>query len=172
MSMPMICQYQIDPELYLLKSTVPGDSAPLPPPVIHHVLVVDTSGSMTGELGDVVSDLKQNLPTLLNDRDTLTLVWFSGRGQWGVAFEGVQVSKVSDFRPVYQTLDKELRPRGLTGFLEPLEEIAQIKKRLAIQTGSDVVSLIFMSDGCENQWPTEQVYAAAARLEVAAALVV
>lgn len=172
MSMPMICQYQIDPELYLLKSTVPGDSAPLPPPVIHHVLVADTSGSMGGELEDVVADLKKNLPTLLNDQDTLTLVWFSGRGQWGIAFEGVQVSKVSDFRPIYQTLDRELRPRGLTGFLEPLDEIAQIKKRLAIQTGSDVVSLIFMSDGMENQWPTEQVYAAAARLEVAAALVV
>ena len=172
MSMPMIRQFQIDTGLYLMRFTVPGDIAPLPPPVIHHVLVVDTSGSMGGELEDVVADLKKNLPTLLNDQDTLTLVWFSGRGQWGIAFEGVQVAKVSDFRPVYQALDKELRPRGLTGFLEPLEEIVQIRKRLAIQTGSDVLSLIFMSDGMENQWPTEQVYAAAARLEVAAALVV
>jgi len=114
---------------------------------MHRIVVVDCSGSMYGELPKLRNHLKNKLPTLVEPEDTLTLIWFSSRGDCGTIFENLQISTAKDLQSVNTAIDRFLVARGLTGFKDPLEKVVQ----LAIDSTDRPVSMTFMSDGGENQ---------------------
>jgi len=60
-------------------STVEAVPAP-----VDHVIVIDVSGSMYSDLPTLRNQLKNKLASLVRDRDTVTIIWFSGRGSYGV----------------------------------------------------------------------------------------
>lgn len=120
---------------------------------VHHLHVVDVSGSMMSDL----PKLRQDLCSILRstgEGDRVSIVWFSGRGECGVLFEDEALGNVADYDRMKKAIDRWLRPVGLTGFKEPLSEVTRIAKASTLPC-----SLIFMSDGCDNQWPRSELTA-------------
>ena len=77
--------HEIEKGLYLIEQTIsPGDpnhKKAVDTPT-NHIAVIDCSGSMTGDLPRIREQLKKKLPKLLKEGDTLSMVWFSGRGEF------------------------------------------------------------------------------------------
>jgi hypothetical protein len=112
---------------------------------------------MSYELPKIRDQLKKKLPKLLGPKDTISIIWFSGRGQCGVLLEAEPVATLTDLTIVNQAIDRWLNPIGMTGFKEPLQEVAKVIARVKVQRPGTVFSLFFMSDGQDNQWPREEI---------------
>ncbi len=151
---PLMTSYQVNDKLYLVQHAI--SKAGPPPKVVevstNWIAVLDCSGSMYGELPKIREQLKKRLPKLLKEKDTISLVWFSGRGECGTLLEAEPVSTLADLKEVNAAIDRWIKPIGLTGFKEPLEEVSKLIDRVAKKTKGSVFSLFFMSDGCDNQW--------------------
>jgi hypothetical protein len=122
-------------------------------PSTNYILVLDCSGSMSYELPKIREQLKKKLPKLLGPKDTISIIWFSGRGQCGVLLEAEPVATLTDLTQVNQAIDRWLNPLGMTGFKEPLQEVLTLIAKIKTKLPGTVFSLFFMSDGCDNQWP-------------------
>lgn len=160
--------------LHLATISIVADTTPALPPSVHRVFFGDCSGSMSGDLGALRQHLKNNLSTTVAVGDTVTIGWFSGRGQFGIVAEGVRIRDVRDLSALHSAIDRYLRPVGLTGFKEPLEEVERVVSRLRAGDPSYAFSLCFMSDGHDNQWSRGEILAVCERLgpDLAAAAVV
>lgn len=123
----------------------------------NHIAVIDCSGSMSWELPKIREQLKKKLPKLLGPKDTISIIWFSGRGQCGVLLEAEPVATLTDLTLVNQAIDRWLNPIGMTGFKEPLQEVANLISKIKGKLPGTVFSLFFMSDGCDNQWPRQDI---------------
>lgn len=124
---------------------------PAPQPT-NHIVVIDCSGSMYGDLPLIRTQLKDKLPRLIAEGDTLSLIWFSGRGEYGTLVKGEPVTTLKDLSDLNKAIDRWLKPVGLTGFKEPLEEVKKVASGL-----KGICSLFFMSDGYDNQWQQAQI---------------
>jgi hypothetical protein len=142
-----------------LKSTTVSTAQPAKPVdvAINHLVVLDCSGSMSYELPKIREQLKKKLPKLLGVKDTISILWFSGRGQCGVLLEAEPVATLTDLTTVNQAIDRWLCPIGMTGFKEPLQEVAKVIERIKIQRPGTVFSLFFLSDGQDNCWPRQDI---------------
>lgn len=149
----MTTSLKISDHLYLVTQPV-SKSAPKKKVEVatNHIAVVDCSGSMYGEIPKIREQLKKKLPKLIGENDTLSLIWFSGRGEFGVILEAEPVSTLKDLSDANKAIDRWLKCVGLTGFKEPLEETARLVERIKKKRPDSVFSLFFMSDGCDNQW--------------------
>lgn len=120
------------------------------------VFWLDVSGSMSGSLPKIRQHLKNNLPNLVKPNDTITLGWFSSKGEFGILQEGIQVKNITDLTPLNTAIDRYLRPVGLTGFLEPLKETVSLSERLRKQNPG-AVTMVFTTDGWDNQWDRTKI---------------
>jgi hypothetical protein len=158
--MPTSHSYQVSKDLYLVRHTL-DQASNAPPKAVeiptNHFAVIDCSGSMSYDLPKIREQLKRKLPKLLKETDTMTIIWFSGRGQFGTLLEAEPVATLKDLKAVEAAIDRWLRPQGLTGFKEPLEEAAKVVERVNKKSAGSVSSLFFMSDGCDNQWARADV---------------
>ena len=123
----------------------------------NHIAVIDCSGSMSWELPKIREQLKKKLPKLLGPKDTISIIWFSGRGQCGVLLKAEPVATLTDLSLVNQAIDRWLNPIGMTGFKEPLLEVAKLITEIKGKIPGSIFSLFFMSDGCDNQWPRQDI---------------
>ena len=145
--------YEIEKGLHLIRQTVTKAALRLSVETpTNHIAVIDCSGSMSSDLPRLRDQLKKKLPKLLKDGDTLSMIWFSGRGDFGVLIEAEPVATLTDLADVNKAVDRWLKPVGLTGFKEPLIEVEQLVGRVA-KKNKNPFALFFMSDGCDNQWP-------------------
>lgn len=119
----------------------------------NHIIVVDCSGSMYSELPKIRTHLKNKIPTMVKYGDTLSIIWFSGRNQFGVLFEGAEVHGLLDLTNINSTIDRYLTTVGMTGFKQPLEEVLAVIKRLRTHQHS----MIFCSDGYDNEWNKKDI---------------
>lgn len=120
---------------------------PLP---TNFIFIIDVSGSMSRDLDFIRKQLKNKLPSLIKDGDTVTIIWFSGRSEAGILIEEVEIKSLKNLQDVNNAIDRFLKPVGLTAFHKPLvlakEAIGRIKK-----TRKDgIFSLIFLTDGYNN----------------------
>ena len=150
--------YKIADNLYLVQQEVPRSG---PPPkkvdvATNHIAVIDCSGSMYGDLPQIREQLKNRLPKLLKENDTISIVWFSGRGQFGTLIEAEPVATLADLQEVNKAIDRWIKSIGLTGFKEPLEEVGKLTERIA-KKNKNPFGLFFMSDGCDNQWSRAEI---------------
>lgn len=159
-----ISSHAVASNLYLVKQTLHRDE-PQTKVVVevptNHFAIIDCSGSMSYDLPKIREQLKKRLPKLLKAADTITLIWFSGRNQFGTLLEAEPVATLTDLKEVEQAIDRWLKPQGLTGFKEPLEEAARVVARVAKSRPGSTSALIFMSDGCDNQWSRAEILKAA-----------
>jgi hypothetical protein len=149
----MQTSFKVSDSLYLvrqeLSKTAPAKPAEIP---TNHIAVIDCSGSISYELPRIREQLKKRLPKLLKEKDTISIVWFSGKGQFGTLLEAEPVATLADLKDVNSAIDRWLKPVCLTGFKEPLEEAGKLVERVAKKLPGTGFSLFFMSDGCDNQW--------------------
>lgn len=145
--------FEIASNLHLVRQSI-ATTAPAKPveQPTNHILVVDVSGSMTYDLPKIREQCKAKLPKLLKEEDTVSIIWFSGRGEFGVLLEAEPVASLKDLSDVQKAIDRWLKPVGLTGFKEPLEEAGKLVERVSKKRQGSVFSLFFLSDGCDNQW--------------------
>lgn len=158
--MPSTHSYSISKDLYLVKNVLEQQSAE-PPKVIeiptNHFVIIDCSGSMSYDLPKIREQLKRKLPKLLKEKDTISIIWFSGRGQFGALLKGEPVATLTDLQEVERAIDRWLKPVGLTGFKEPIETAGDVVAEVSKRTPGSVASLFFMSDGCDNIWPRPEI---------------
>ena len=124
------------------------------PTPTNHVFVCDVSGSMYNELPKIRKHLKANLASLVKQDDTVSILYFSSKGDYGTVFRGEKVSNVSDLSNICAAIDRYLKPTGCTGFVEPLNLAAEIATDLQSENGN-LNSLIFLTDGYDNCWRTD-----------------
>ena len=143
---------------------LPVVAKPVPAPV-HHIFSVDVSGSMYSDLPELRLHLKNKLATLVGANDTVSIVWFSGRGQCGTLVEAMKVNGVADLSSLHAAIDRFLQPTGLTGFTEPLQEMENIIGRLKKKAAGHLINGLFMSDGYDNCGTERGILDVCVRLE-------
>jgi len=152
--------FPIASNLFLTNVAIGNGTAPVKvaaPPPTNHLVCVDCSGSMYGELPKVREQLKKKLPKIMRPDDTISVVWFSGKGQFGTLLEAEPVATLTDLATVNAAIDRWLKPVCLTGFKEPLEEAGRLIERISKKSPGSAFALLFMSDGCDNQWNRQDI---------------
>ena len=144
--------YKIAENLFLIEEKISTEKIEIVEVPVNHIVVLDCSGSMSCELPKIREQLKNKLPKILGQDDTISIIWFSGRDEFGTLIEGEKVSSLTDLKTLNKTIDRWLQPLGLTGFKQPLEEVGVLISKL-----QGVCSLFFMSDGCDNQWRKNEI---------------
>lgn len=156
--------YPIDKSLFLISQTVTTKRETFVEVPTNHLVVVDCSGSMSSDLPKIREQLKKKLPKLLKDGDTFSMIWFSGRGDFGTLIECEPVATLGDLNDINKAIDRWLRPVGLTGFKEPLVEAKKLIEKIS-KKNKNTFSLFFMSDGCDNQWDRSEIIKAVEALD-------
>lgn len=116
----------------------------------NHIFVVDVSGSMSRALQHIRTQLKNKLSTLMNPGDTITIIWFSGNNQAGILKEEVEVKSLKTLTDLHEAIDRWLKPVYLTAFLKPLQLAKEVVDRVKKNRPNSVFSLIFLTDGYNN----------------------
>lgn len=129
------------------------------------IFVVDVSGSMYGEIDLIRKQLKNKLPNLVKENDTVSIIWFSGREDSGILKEEVEVKSLKNLQDLNNAIDKFLRPLGATAFQKPLDLAHDVIKRVKKNRPDSVFSLIFLTDGYNNDCPWDSVIRSLKKLE-------
>jgi hypothetical protein len=102
---------------------------------------------MWDSLTKLRQDIKNNLALKLNSSDTLTIMWFSGKGQYGEVLFNYNVETIKDINEVNNALERWLQPVGATCFEEVLASLATRIDDLP----EDENKVFFLTDGYDNQ---------------------
>lgn len=131
----------------------------------HHIFVIDCSGSMYGELSRIRKDLYNKISTTLKAKDSVTIIWFSGKNEFGVVIEDWAVDSPMDLKKVQTAIEKYLSPQGLTAFKQPIEEVKRVIDKVSKDKKGYLHSMFFLTDGCDNCWPTKEILGAVSSLK-------
>lgn len=150
------------PNFTIVKHTFDkNESKRAEPSPINHIAVIDVSGSMSSDLPKIRSSLKNKILNLVKEKDSLSIVWFSGKGQFGTLLEAFTINTLQDLKAVHAAIDVSLRPVGLTGFVEPLQEVVSLVGRISTKRPNTDFAMFFMTDGQDNCWEHSKILQAA-----------
>lgn len=156
---------KIDENYYLTTQKVNSNVTVEVTKKTNHVFVVDVSGSMSGDLPKIRTQLKNKLSNLMKEGDTISIVWFSGRNDAGILKEEVEVKSLKTLSDLNDAIDKWLRPVGMTAFQKPLELVKDLIGRIQKNRPDSVFSMIFLTDGCNNDCSWSEVIKTLKNLE-------
>jgi hypothetical protein len=108
---------------------------------LHHIHVLDRSGSMSWDLPKLIENVKGTLD-LMSDNDLISVIWFSGEGQCKTVLKGKSKRDKEDIVKILDTLKNTV---GLTCFSEPLKEINEVIEDLKVLCEN--FSVTFFTDG-------------------------
>lgn len=131
----------------------------------HHIFIIDCSGSMYSALGEIRRDMCNKLSTLLKPGDSVTLMWFSSRREYGVILEDYRINGSVNIEKARQLINQHLVSRGLTAFVDPLVEAKQLIDRVNTNNKDMLHSLFFLTDGCDNQYSRADILKAVTSLK-------
>lgn len=123
----------------------------------NHIFIVDVSYSMSYDLQLIRKQLKNKLSNIMNEGDTISIIWFAGNDQSGILKEEVEVKSLKTLTDLNNAIDKWLHPQGLTAFLKPLELTKELIERVKKNRPDSVFSMIFLTDGYNNDCPWKDV---------------
>jgi hypothetical protein len=135
----------------LIPIVIPSNQQHDPESPVHRIFAIDCSGSMGGSLKDIRTQLKNKIPTSIRPQDFMTLIWFSGRSEFGTIFEHISILDLNDLNKINTAIDRYLNTVGSTGFVQPI----RLAKELALKY-SQKPQVFFLSDGGENSWPRQE----------------
>ena len=156
---------KIDENYYLATQEINSDVTVEVTKKTNHVFVVDVSGSMYYDLPLIRTQLKNKLSNIMKDGDTISIVWFSGRHDAGILKEEVEVKSLKTLSDLNDAIDKWLRPVGLTAFLKPLQLVEELIGRIKTNRPDTAFSMIFLTDGYNNDCPWNEVISTLKGLE-------
>ena len=129
------------------------------------IFVIDVSGSMYYDLEMIRKQLKNKLPNLTKVGDTVTFIWFSGHDQAGILKEEVEIQALTDLQTLNEAIDRYLKAICLTAFHKPLVLAKEAIQRMKKNRPDSVFSLIFLTDGYNNDCRWSDVMASLKELE-------
>ena len=129
------------------------------------IFVIDVSGSMYYDLQLIRKQLKNKLPNLTKVGDTITLIWFSGHDQAGILKEEVEIKALTDLQALNEAIDRYLSAICLTAFHKPLVLAKEAIERIKVNRPDSVFSLIFLTDGWNNDCSWSNVMSSLKELE-------
>jgi len=141
---------KIDENYFLVSKEVNANDVVEIDKSINHIVVVDCSGSMYGELPKIRTQLKNKLPSLMRDGDTISIIWFSGTNDAGILKEEVEVKSLKTLDSLNQAIDRWLVADCLTAFLKPLQLTKELIGRVKTNRPDSLFSLLFLTDGYNN----------------------
>lgn len=104
-------------------------------PACHHIHVLDRSGSMSGQIRNLIEQVKKTL-TCLGPDDLISIVWFASPGQYRTLVKGAKNT------PELLTLLDSLKSTlGCTCFSDPIKEVKTIVEELSSLNPNIVVTL-------------------------------
>ncbi len=156
---------KIDDNYFLTTQEINGDVTVEVAKKTNHIFVVDVSYSMYYDLPKIKTQLKNKLSNIMRDGDTISIVWFSGSRDCGVLKEEVEVKSLKTLSDLNDAIDRWLRPVGCTAFGQPLELVHEIIGRISANRLDTVFSMIFLTDGYNNDCSWTQVMDALKVLE-------
>lgn len=118
---------------------------------VNHIIWIDCSGSMSDQLPLISKHLKNKLPILVKDIDTITLGWFSGKNEFGILQQEIEIKNLTDLTPLNQAIDRFLKPINLTSFKQPFEETLKVIDEILNNRKGSAISFFFLTDGNDNQ---------------------
>ena len=148
---------KIDENYYLVSKQVNSEETVDVSKSTNHIFVVDVSYSMYQDLPLIKTQLKNKLSNLMREGDTISIVWFSGSRDCGILKEEVEVKSLKTLTDLHDAIDRWLRPVGCTAFAPPLEVVHDVIGRIAKNRPDSVFSMIFLTDGYNNDCPWNQV---------------
>lgn len=137
--------FKIKPSLFLVEQEV-DNTKTLAKAIdqTNQIWLFDRSGSMSGDLRKLITDMKQRARTLV-EGDSLSLGWFSGEGDYRFILKGYKISAKEDYKQIDDILDKNNTTIGTTCFSEILDESS---KTIDDLSGFGSFALVLFSDGC------------------------
>jgi hypothetical protein len=150
---------KLNSKLYLAELTLPVDKKEVVHSSIDHVFCCDISGSMYGSLSRMRSQLKNRIPEIVNENDTVTIIVFSGRTQCTTLKEFVKINDAQSLMELNAAIDKYMQPLGMTCFLDPVVYTNELVTR-----AKGDLNWIFLSDGYNNDAPWDKVVAELTKL--------
>lgn len=88
---------------------------------IHHIHVLDRSGSMSGEISRLIDNVKQTI-TEMAENDKVTIIWFSGNTQCKVLVKNASKNESE----LFTLLDSIKSTVGATCFSTPMKEVNEV----------------------------------------------
>ncbi len=166
----MIKNLKIDENFYLIENTInntnENDIKPTPKLIpVNFIVNIDVSGSMSWDLSKIRLQLKNKLPNLVKEGDTITLIWFSGNNQAGILKEEVEIKSVTNLQDLNNAIDRFLQPVGLTAFAKPLQLTKEAIERIRKNRPTSIFSLLFLTDGGNNDCSWSEVVKSLKSLE-------
>lgn len=163
----MINNLKIKDDLFLISQKIQKDSINTKTTTVktHHLFIIDCSGSMYDDLPKIKRDLYNKISTDLKQEDSLTIIWFSGRGECGVIVEDYHLKSVISLGKVKELIEKYLTPIGLTSFKDPFENALESIKRVLKNNPDMIHSLFFITDGHDNQYSTKEILSAVSAIK-------
>jgi len=110
---------------------------------IHHIQILDRSGSMYGDIDSLIEDCKKTI-NQMKSGDYYTVMWFSSPGQFRTILKGVKVSD-SQNENSFKVLDSIKSVLGCTCFSESVEETERIIDELTALCSN--FSITLFTDG-------------------------
>jgi hypothetical protein len=145
---------KLNSKLYLTELTLPaGSSDTKIRKSINHVFCCDVSGSMYSSLNKMRTQLKNRIPEIVSEDDTVTIIVFSGRNECTTLKEFVKVNNAQSLMELNKAIDKYMHTIGMTCFLDPVEYTNELISRKP----SEEFNWIFLSDGGNNDAPWSSV---------------
>lgn len=138
------------------------DSEPEVTLPLHFVQTYDRSGSMYGDIKDLVKNIKETLK-LMDEGDFLTVLWYSGRKQNGVVIEGHRVTKTEgELEYLESLLKKHNTTLGCTMYSEVIDLANSMITKYSNLSGNAAIS--FFTDGGVNEESKKSVFESVERI--------
>jgi hypothetical protein len=154
---------KIATNLYLNSVSCQSPSYEVPVKGTHHALMIDVSGSMMGSLPLIRQQVKDKIFTMMKPKDTLSLGFFSGKGQASFFLKNQSIPTLAEKGQVDALIDRWMVPVGLTGFVDPMRLVLE----LAEEYEDRPINLVVLTDGMENSNPIKDVMTVTASAGVA-----
>ena len=106
----------------------------------HHIQIIDRSGSMYSYIDELIDNIQETI-SILNPDDLLSIIWFSGPGEFRTLIKGAK--KTDNLIPLLDSIRSTV---STTCFSEPLMEAEKIIEELAQLCPN--FSLTLFTDGC------------------------
>lgn len=107
---------------------------------MHHILLLDRSHSMSGEIFELMENVKSAL-TAVHPDDLVTIIWFSGPGEFKTVVQGAKIDE-----GLYRIVDGLKSTVGTTCFSQPLNAAREVVQDLKALCGNFAITLF--TDGC------------------------
>ncbi|MNM55159.1 hypothetical protein D3C76_10930 [compost metagenome] len=88
---------------------------------IHHIHILDRSGSMSGEIARLIENVKQTIKEM-SDNDKVTIIWFASHNQCKVLVKNA----AKDEKELFTLLDSIKSTVGATCFSTPMKETNEV----------------------------------------------